>query len=365
MKKVAYVITLLAAGAAVGYFGASYIGGLKGSFDLSTFEKITLIVLLFPAYLLVVGWHELGHVLFGSWQNFSFKRYILGPFLWAADGDGRLKFSWNKSFNLGGGAALMMPRTEDRLATRFRWFAAGGPIASIVLAVVCLSLPQVLPLSDFSHLLLMIVGLFSALIAVITLIPSRTGGLASDGLRILTLGRNTPTAQADILLLRAMVMMETENRDQRLPQEDLERLSQEESVPEAMRAAMGYFAYNQLLRDGKIDEAGARLKEVMALVPNMLAGTQDSYFLEQCLFLAIYKRDLEKASTAFGQLKNGPFTDAIDLRLAEAALEELGGNRARALELLDNLEALRPRSIMKGSWPLQKVRKGMIIKGLS
>lgn len=355
---------MLAAGAAIGYFGASYIGGLKGSFGLSTAEKIGLLLFLIPAYLIVVGWHELGHVIFGRWQNFSFKRYILGPFLWSADEAGRLKFGWNKSFNLGGGAALMMPRSEDRLATRFRWFAAGGPIASIVLALICFVLTQVLPLAGFSYLLLMILCIFSTMIAIVTLIPSRVGGLASDGLRIITLGRDNPTAQADLLLLRAMVMMETGGSTQGLPQEELQRLAVDNSIPEAMRAAMGYFAYAQLLHENQIEQAAEQLEAVMALVPNMMAGTQDSYYLEQTLFQAIYQKDLGAAEHAYGQLKKGPFADAIDLRLAEAALEELRGNREEALQLMEDLEALRPQSIMKGSWILQEQRRSMIREGL-
>ncbi|MEM7573210.1 MAG: site-2 protease family protein [Bacteroidota bacterium] len=364
MKKAGFFIIMLAAGAAIGYFGASYIGDLKGSFGLSTLEKVGLFLFLIPAYLLVIGWHELGHVVFGHWQNFSFKRYILGPFLWSADKDGRLKFGWNKSFNLGGGAALMMPQTEDRLATRFRWFAAGGPIASIVLAVLCFVLPQVLALGGFTYLLFMILCLFSALIAIVTLIPSRVGGLASDGLRILNLGRNTPTAQADLLLLRAMVMMETGENTQGLPREDLQRLAVDSSIPEAMRAAMGYFAYAQLVREDQIEQAAEQLEEVMALVPNMMAGIQDSYYLEQTLFLALYRKDLGAAEQAHRQLKKGPFADAIDLRLAEAALEELRGNREQALHLIEDLEALRPQSIMKGSWALQEQRRAMIRQGL-
>jgi hypothetical protein len=67
-------------------------------------------VLAFPVLMLIVlGTHEIGHVLGGLSQGMRFLLLIVGPFGWHASSSGP-KFQWNTNLALMGGLAVMLPR---------------------------------------------------------------------------------------------------------------------------------------------------------------------------------------------------------------------------------------------------------------
>ena len=59
--------------------------------------------------LIVLGTHEIGHVLGGLSQGMRFLMLIVGPFGWHATASGT-RFQWNTNLGLMGGLAATLPR---------------------------------------------------------------------------------------------------------------------------------------------------------------------------------------------------------------------------------------------------------------
>lgn len=94
---------------------------------------------------------------------------------------------------------MTYPTTPDRIRLRAAWCIAGGPIASLALALVAAWVTGGFSLRGFSGL----VAVLSAAIFIGTVQPfAGTGrGIPSDGARLLDLIRGSPNAAAVAALL--------------------------------------------------------------------------------------------------------------------------------------------------------------------
>lgn len=149
-----------------------------GAWDLLALPLLILIVL---------ATHEIGHLVGGMSQGMRFLLLIVGPFVWQASGSGT-RFDWNTSPALMGGLAAALPTAQgDPLRRQWLWLIAGGPLASLLLAIVAAVL---IPFSDprFAAYLLFVAAT-SFGIFVVTLIPVRAGGFMSDGMQLIDVWR--------------------------------------------------------------------------------------------------------------------------------------------------------------------------------
>ncbi len=179
--------TLLGAGGAViGYlFGKSVAGTpwLRQHFEaLGAVDLLLLPVLI----LLVLATHEVGHLLGGFSRGMRFLLLIVGPFQWTRS-QGGIHFKW--VFNLGtmGGIAAATPDPAAPLAPQLRRLIIGGPLASLVLAVI--GLAMALGFEGRAGAYGVIIGALSLLIFLVTAAPLRAGGFMSDGMQLLELRR--------------------------------------------------------------------------------------------------------------------------------------------------------------------------------
>ena len=101
-------------------------------------------VLALPVLILIVlGAHEIGHVLGGLSQGMRFLLLIVGPFGWHASVSG-VRFEWNTNLALMGGIAATIPTKAGALRRRqLLVLVAGGPIASVLLAIFAVALATV------------------------------------------------------------------------------------------------------------------------------------------------------------------------------------------------------------------------------
>ena len=167
-------------------------------------------------YFFVVLMHELGHALGGKIVRFQFNSLIVGPIkLEKLRGNGGLRWQWNRSVNLAGGLTLSLPADTHRLRERFMIYIAGGPIASFMLAVLCFTAAAAIPGSPWS-VVVGWVGFLSSSIFLVTVIPFRAAGFATDGRRILTLMDATKSA-IEVSMLTAMAHMQSGGRPRDLP----------------------------------------------------------------------------------------------------------------------------------------------------
>lgn len=191
MRKVAVLMIPPLLGACAGAAAAKWFLP-----DVPKADLPWLLGLMAPSLLLVLAFHELGHLLGGSLAGFAWRLFAVGPLLliWQ---DGRTLVQYNKHVSMWGGFASALP---NNWSAGFDWLkrgmllvVAGGPIASAVLALAAgagsLLLPS--PLSVFCAL----TALFSTAIAIATMLPNTLGGMPSDGKRWLMLLRGGPEAE--------------------------------------------------------------------------------------------------------------------------------------------------------------------------
>ena len=349
MKKFAGVIVGLLGGAAVGYAVAKlFTGGEEAAATtepLALWLKVLLFLSLPLLMLFVIGVHELGHVAAGRWQGFRFFGLTVGPLAWRPDNDGRVRFERNRNLNLAGGVAIMLPEGEENIRRRFSWFAAGGPLASLLLGLIALLPLWLFDPPRFLGDLLLFTGILSAVIFLATIVPFRSGGFASDGMRILTFWRGGPTAEADLAALRTMAHLRAGRPYAALPYEQLTAAAADPAVADQQRTTLDYYRYLYLLDRGDVPAAVTLFDSVMDRLDQYPEGSQGGFYLERALLAARYERDLPKAHAARDRYEPGPVVETYAPLLVDATIADLTEDRAALDELLPALEAALPRSI--------------------
>jgi len=167
---------------------SSIASGLSEYRLIQQLEKAREIVtawdfLAFPLLMLLVfAAHEIGHVLGGLSQGMRFLMLIVGPFGWHASSSGP-KFQWNTNLALMGGLAAMLPKKTGATHRHLLVLMAGGPLASLALAMFAIALASVGGPRFAAYCTFVAATSFG--IFIVTLIPVRSGGFMSDGLQII------------------------------------------------------------------------------------------------------------------------------------------------------------------------------------
>lgn len=354
MKKMLVFIAMLTGGGGIGYIGAKLILGDRDPEAVPLLPDgygIYLVLLLPLFYLLVVGVHELGHVAAGKWQNFNFYNLTIGPFSWKPDENGRISFGWNTNLNLAGGVAVMLPGGDEDLRKRFMWFAAGGPLASLLMALLFMFLGAVFDGSFFLRFAVYVIAALSGVIFIATMIPVRAAGFASDGLRILTFARNDATAMAELAGLRAIGHLRTGKPYAELPAVEMAAVSANEKIPEAQRVTMDYYRYLHALGTENTPQAKALYAAVLERLEVFPEAARGNFYLEEALFKAKYLKDLPAAEEALNKVTKSPFTEVLGVHLANAAIAELRGDYVALSAELPGIEKGLPRSIDQSRVP--------------
>jgi hypothetical protein len=258
------VILMAVAGGVVGFFGARF--GAEFLLPAGEGRMIKLLVLgTVPlVWLLVVGWHELGHLVGGRITGGRFLLFIIGPFQWQRSPAG-IRFSWNRRINLFGGMAACLPVDQRDLTRRFALMIAGGPLASLVLVVLALWAAV-----GLAHLgwtvpqhIAVFTALLSGLIFVLTALPGEAGGFRTDGRRLLNLLGRDATARQEAALLSLTVAALA---GQRPADYDSSRIEAAIGInPGSLHTLYGHtYAFQQAADCGDYGRAQRHLDEVIA-----------------------------------------------------------------------------------------------------
>lgn len=207
-RKLAFAIL----GAVIGYGSMQTLHFLLPKVQWNPGARMALVlvgILSIPtAWWVAVGFHEAGHLL-GAWlRGGRFLLYQVGPLRLQRTPAG-LALRRNRGINVMGGlAASILPDRGD-LPARFRTLLAGGPLASLALAVTAFAFlhqtsnPEVrVPWWDASlRIFVVLTGLYSAIAFVITALPFEQGGFRTDGRRFLILLKSGPEARQEAAML--------------------------------------------------------------------------------------------------------------------------------------------------------------------
>ena len=122
---------------------------------------------------IVLGVHELGHLITGILQGFRFELFVVGP-LGIKRENNKTKVYLNKNLAHYGGLASNVPVNDHPENSRkLAFICLAGPVASILLAAILGILHFPFDF-QFSHILL-IGALASAGIFLVTTIPGKQG----------------------------------------------------------------------------------------------------------------------------------------------------------------------------------------------
>ena len=207
-------LTRIALGIAVGVaaamlglrFGGSLRAGGAGSLQLDLSQRALVIAFCVLALLLVLLAHEVGHLFGGRLVGFRAFLLIVGPLRLERSESG-WTMHLNTSLALSGGLAGSAAIDARDLKRRTAVMVAGGPVASVTLALgawLALRAFDLVPFdanasfaSFVTFFTLQMIAGASAVIALATLIPMTTSGFLSDGARLLRLWRGGPVAERD------------------------------------------------------------------------------------------------------------------------------------------------------------------------
>ncbi|MEM6634019.1 MAG: M50 family metallopeptidase [Bacteroidota bacterium] len=177
-KFIGFILLLGSLGAGIGFTLAKtqVVQGLFPSKeDLSAWYFLYFLLSIFLAILI----HELGHLLSGLYQGFSFEFFVIGFLGLKRTENRKIKLFFNKNLNTFGGVAATSPKYLD--SNTLKMFAnviLAGPIASLLFGILTAIL--VFFTSQPFSFILLCTSLMCFMIFLAVTLPSRTGIFYTD-----------------------------------------------------------------------------------------------------------------------------------------------------------------------------------------
>jgi hypothetical protein len=365
-KSVLAILILALAGALFGYWIGKNLHGMADLLpqDMSVVGTMLFVAMLLPAFFLSVAWHEAGHAVAGIAVGFDFRLYVVGPFLWEKEA-GRWWFKWNKNINTAGGMVICLPTDARDLPRRFSVYAAGGPLASLLLALLAAVLlwycwPPVLPPSEVASVglaFLFFLASLSALVFLITTLPMHTSGFYSDGARILRLLRGGEQAQFDVRLLKIITGSMGGIRPKDL---DIKDLEDTQALAQRLGEPFGVYLHGYLhqacLDRGALDAAEQHLQRYIAEADQIPEGIRSSVWLDAAFFYAHIRRDRDEAEACWARFVPSALSPKALILATEAALSLLRGDATAAAAQRAAANRELPRMMDRGHAAALRVR---------
>ncbi len=168
--------------------------------ELKSQSSLSFTLFLFsiiPILWFVIFFHEAGHLLGGALGGFRPVMLFAGPLKLSFE-HGKVRPSWNGSLSTWGGLALAIPKEGQGSRDGYIRVIVGGPLASILLAVIAGF--AAIYTNGLVKQCMGLLCLTSGAIGFGTLLPLRSGGFVSDGGQLLALLRGSRDAEARLKL---------------------------------------------------------------------------------------------------------------------------------------------------------------------
>ncbi|MFC4347284.1 site-2 protease family protein [Kordiimonas lipolytica] len=287
-------------GAMVARYGDDFLPSLS-EMGLNKATIIPLVIIsLLIGYFLSILVHELGHMLAGRLVGMRPLAFVVGPFVWSFD-KGRQLPSFEVRGFFPGGFAYCLPEHGEQVSRRqYMVFVAGGPIASLLLLVLCALGLGALPALYFFPLMCTL--LITAFIGVYNLMPITIAGLHTDGKRFLEALRETAGYRVAVAQFHMSALVIGKTAISSWPDESVKTLIQAPKGSPEWRAGH-CFRYYQA-RDAD-DHGAARqhLEHMTSDIEGLTAFARDGYVQEKLVFQALYEGGLEEVAPALAKTK--------------------------------------------------------------
>ncbi len=343
-------------GAAVGAAAVRYFPALLPMMEFSGAQKAALVAAVLLVVPLVIAVHEAGHLLGGRLAGFRALVLLVGPFRLERTGGG-VRAALNRNAALAGGLAVSVPEDTHDLRRRTMLMIAGGPGASLLTGAAALALRAPLglagspPGAGFGHVLasvgLVVFGLVSLAIGLVTLIPRNSGGFYTDGARLLRLLRSGPDTDREVAIHTLMAL----SMGGRRPREwDPQLVAQANSLADAtpFEVVGRQVAAAWAMDRGDLDEARRHLDAALELEEVLSPVGRPALLLQAAGFAAAHDGDAARARVLFERAGAGLMVPEHQRLLVEAAMCLAEGDAERAGALLDGAEARLDRALDRG-----------------
>ncbi len=217
-------------GVALGYLLKNFVDKeVMSSMLPDDTNKWVVILGLLVVYLIVMLFHELGHLLTGLLLGFSFQLFVIGFFGMRRNEDGKVEIYLNKEWAYFGGVAATGPRKHDpRNIDIMSKIIIAGPLASILLSFLCfILLPFFAPPYSFFTV---VTGFMSIGIFLATTIPSSTGIFYTDRKRYQRLRSGGIESEIEAALMEATGLLASRSSLADMDVKKIDVIQQDEKV---------------------------------------------------------------------------------------------------------------------------------------
>jgi hypothetical protein len=352
-RKLAGGVAAAAVGALLGAAAAAlFVHALgKGAISIPGMTKgastaLVMTVLMFTGFL-ALALHELGHLIAGRWVGFRLHLYVVGPLRIERGEHDRLRLRFNRDLSTYGGMCASLPTDERNLLQRFAFVVAGGPVVSLLAGALAFGAGSALhALPGLAHFSLLLFGMVSTLIGVVTSIPMPNGAYLTDGARWLRLRRGGPLAERDEALLHCYALTMAGRAPADWP-EALVAKAIAITDDSIFEGAARYFAYAQALEQNRVAEAESHLDRCLAIMGQKNAALAMPYRLESAWFAAWHRNDPATAQALLEQAgKSSSRKEPWDRLRAKAAIALRTGDQAAGRDLLKQALTALPDGAM-------------------
>ncbi|MBX3737497.1 MAG: hypothetical protein KF715_12440 [Candidatus Didemnitutus sp.] len=349
------LLPLALVGAGAGYlgvkFGAQLGAGVLPRGAGSKWLGLAPVLFLPFVWLLAVAVHELGHLLGGWAVGGKFLLYAVGPWKWQRT-PGGVRFFWNWSLNAAGGLASCLPLEAERTTPRrMAVMIAGGPLASLLLALAALWAAVAIadPAAtnagrEIAHRGVISVAWMSLIVALATLLPSTMCGFKSDGRRLFELLRGDRRSDQETALMAltatSLAGVRPADFDPALVERAL--VLRDGSIFDLYAH---FTAYAHAADLGEMARAQAHLDYVLAGEAKLLPLLREMARAEYAWLLATQTGDAAVARAWIATAGRLDFDPATRLRAEAAVLLAEGRRREAAATAREGLAALEHRSM--------------------
>ncbi|HUI81294.1 MAG TPA: M50 family metallopeptidase [Bryobacteraceae bacterium] len=300
------------------FLALAYIGDVGDSLGIASPSWIAAIAYTVFGVFTWLLVHEYGHRLAGAALGWQCVRFGFGPLEFARTREGwkreRVKMLW-------GAFVRQMPSSFAHYRREKSITLISGALANVIFAVACgavaLSVRNAVVFPLFGRLaILSFTGVFS-------LIPHRSGDIASDGYNLWHLRRGGEYADSMQRESLAEASNHTALRHRDWPRDLIKRLA------EGSDSYNLFLGYLQSLDAGEVDTASSYMSRLIAQLPEKEPFAYYAY--EAAYWLAVYRQDPEAARQWIDRV---PPDQVPDLRLrAEAAVALATGQADEAARL--------------------------------
>ncbi|MFP7199495.1 site-2 protease family protein [Lysinibacillus halotolerans] len=291
--------------------------------DMANLIGINLVLLFLTVFI-----HELGHVLLGIGTGYRFNYLTVGPI--TIENTERIHMKWNDSWFLFGGVASCTPLSSDitLIAKQHKRFVVGGPLFSIVTAIVSFILGMTFDIQFITYF-----AILNLLIFIATILPYK-GALKSDGRVLMEIakgGKETEEFLVSLLLLKEM------NSPKHPKEWSEELIEQAKTLPPTVdNATVAYILfYYTLLKEDY--EKASELIEPFKQIPVTKENKFSLYFIQhiQQIDLIVKKNNNEGKIKEFHQFMN--LMEPISYKRSEAILATLKGDQQEEVRKLSEV----------------------------